>query len=105
MASYVQDNYQSVPSEWSTEQWGFFAAMMFAFGMINSLFCLFCVFPCCCPRVMRTTYAKLISYGGDSKTVPLIEKGDSKNVSLIEKGDSKKVPIIEKGDSKKASLV
>lgn len=70
---YSVSTYQSVPAEWSNEQWGFFAALMFVFGMISSLFFFFFVFPCCCPRAMRTAYARFIA-DEDTKKVQLIKK-------------------------------
>lgn len=58
--SHMQANYQSVPSEWTADQWLFFAAMMFIFGSISSCFCLFMILPCCCPSAMRTAYARYL---------------------------------------------
>ena len=56
----VKGTYQAVPAEWSKEQWGFFAALMFIFGMMSSSFFFFLVFPCCCPKTARNAYARFI---------------------------------------------
>mmetsp|Transcript_5710 Transcript_5710/g.8650 ORF Transcript_5710/g.8650 Transcript_5710/m.8650 type:complete len:145 (+) Transcript_5710:29-463(+) len=73
--THVQSNYQSIPSEWSGEQWGTFAALMFVFGSIASCFCLFFVFPFCCPTVMTTAYARFLNPPQeDTKKVKLIRK-------------------------------
>jgi hypothetical protein len=73
--SHVQANYSSVPSEWSGEQWGTFAALMFVFGSIASCFCLFFVFPFCCPSVMTTAYARYLNPPKeDTKKVKLIRR-------------------------------
>jgi hypothetical protein len=71
--SHMQNTYQSVPSEWSGEQWAFFAALMFIFGSIASCGCLFVVFPCCCPTAMTTAYARFLNPPVDEKKVKLIK--------------------------------
>ncbi len=71
----VKGTYQAVPAEWSKEQWGFFAALMFIFGMISSLFFFFFVFPSCCPKTARNAYARFIISNQDEK--------DWKRVELI----------------------
>jgi len=78
--SHMQANYQSVPSEWTAEQWWFFAALMFVFGSISSCFCILIIMPCCCPSAMRTAYARYISPSSDDNF-----RGDSKKVRLIRK--------------------
>ncbi len=75
---YSASTYQSVPAEWTEGQWELFAALMFAFGIFSSLFFFFFVFPCCCPSVARTAYARLITeerlVTEDTKKVKLIIK-------------------------------
>ena len=71
--THIQESYETTPSEWSNEQWGFFAGLMFIFGSISSLFFLLFVFPCCCPNAMRTAYARFI-VTEDSKKVNLIHR-------------------------------
>uniref|UniRef100_A0A7S3V5I6 Uncharacterized protein n=1 Tax=Chaetoceros debilis TaxID=122233 RepID=A0A7S3V5I6_9STRA len=75
--NHAQDNYQTTPSEWTNEEWGFFAAAMFLFGALSSLGCLIFVLPCCCPRSTKTAYARCLA--------PQLEVDDSysKKVQLI----------------------
>lgn len=79
--SHMQANYQSVPSQWTADQWLFFAFLMFVFGSISSCFCLFMVLPCCCPSAMRTAYARYLAPSLDDDYT----RTDTKKVRLIRK--------------------
>jgi len=75
VVSQVTSTIASSPSDWSQEMWITFAAFMFVFGTLASCFCLFFVFPCCCPTSMRTAYARMIAPPQDApKKVRLLHR-------------------------------
>ncbi len=70
--NHGQTNYGTAPNEWSKEDWGFFAALMFIFGNVFSMFFFFLIFPFCCPRATRTGYARFLGVEPDSKEASLM---------------------------------
>ena len=42
--------FNSPASDWTSDQWGFFAAMMTLFGVCFCCFCITCIVPRCCRR-------------------------------------------------------
>ena len=74
--NHAHSTYENTPSEWSQDDWIFFGIVMFIFGGVSTIFFMVFVFPCCCPKMMRTGYAKFIAKAEETepKKVRLIKK-------------------------------
>ena len=56
--NYVSSNanagYHTNPDSWTTDEWLVFALVLFLFGTIFCIGCVFCIVPCCCPMVGKS---------------------------------------------------